>query len=144
MDEKRFEEIAAEEFAKVPEHFARKIENLALLIEEEPSEGVRREEGLEEGETLLGLYHGVPLSERGNEYGNAGTLPDTITLYRIPLLEEADMLVEEKKAGDFDEGVRLAIRETLWHEIGHYFGLGEEAVHAREETGTNQFKKPDA
>lgn len=144
MDHARFEAVAAEEFKKVPEHFARKIENLALLIEDEPDESVRQEEGLAKDETLLGLYRGVPLAERGSDYGSLGTLPDTITLYRLPLLEEADMLLMEKKAETFEEAVSLAVRETLWHEIGHYFGLDEHAVHAREEANTNQFKKPNA
>lgn len=144
MEYERFEEISAEEFKKVPEHFARKVENLALLIEDEPGESIRKEEELEDGETLLGLYHGIPLSERGSEYGSLGTLPDTITLFRLPLLEEAEVLLAEKRAGTFEDAVRLAVRETLWHEIGHYFGLGEEEVHAREEAKTNQFKKPSA
>ncbi len=139
VPEKRFEEIAAEEFAKVPEHFSRRIENLALLIEDEPDEAVRKEEGLQGEDTLLGLYRGVPLAERGSYYGEGGTLPDTITLYRLPLLEEAAFLEEEGRA-DGEAAVRLAIRETLWHEIGHYFGLSEHAVHAREDERTNYFR----
>lgn len=138
VSEKRFEEIAAEEFSKVPEHFSRRIENLALLIEDEPDEAVRTEEGLQGDDTLLGLYRGVPLSERGSHYGEGGTLPDTITLYRIPLLEEAVFLEEEGRAAG-EAAARLAIQETLWHEIGHYFGLSEHAVHAREDARTNHF-----
>lgn len=125
MDRTHFETIADEEFAKVPEHFKRKIENLALLIENGT-----------DGE-LLGLYQGIPLTERGSGYGEV--LPDTITLYYEPLLDEAQYLLEEKRAGTYEDAVRLAIRETLWHEIGHYFGLDDPAIHDREDEGTNTF-----
>ncbi len=137
MEDSAFERIAAEEFAAVPERFRRLIQNVALLIEDEPSEDVRKEEGLGPGETLLGLYHGIPASARGDFY--SGVLPDTITLYRLPLYEEARALRAEGRAKSKEEAVRLAVRETLWHEIGHYFGMSEEAVHAREEKGTNRY-----
>ncbi len=68
-------------------------------------------------------------------------LPDTITLYRLPLLNEAQLLLEEHRADSFTEAVCLAVRETIWHEVGHYFGLPEEAVHAREAIGTNHFEE---
>ena len=135
----RFERLVSEEFALVPAHFARRIENLALTIEEEPSEEVRAQEELLADETLLGLYQGVPLSERGAHYGEGVTLPDTITLYRRPLFEEAERLLGEGRTMTFEEAVRLAIRETLWHEIGHHFGLEEGDVRAREIKRTNHY-----
>ena len=139
MEYERFEKIAAEAFANVPQHFARHIENVALLIEDEPTHALREEEGLEDGDTLLGLYRGTPLAARGYEYGVLGTVPDTITLFRLPLLEEAEHLVAEGRVVSFEEGVEHAIRETLWHEIGHYFGLDEEHVRTREKEKTNNF-----
>lgn len=126
--------IAEEEWNKVPAHFSRSVTNVALLVEDEPSEEVRQKEGLEGEETLLGLYQGLPLSERGSEYGVGMTLPDTITLYRLPLIEEAEAMDRE-----FREAVRIAIRETIWHELGHYFGLEEHEVNDREDEGTNRF-----
>jgi len=134
MSEQEFEMIAVEEWKKVPLHFSRSVENVALLIEDEPDEDTRKEEGLEGEETLLGLYKGVPLSERGSEYGIGGTLPDTITLYRIPLLDEAS---EMDRA--FRDAVRIVVRETIWHELAHYFGLEEHEVNDREGEGTNRF-----
>ncbi|MES2931642.1 MAG: metallopeptidase family protein [Patescibacteria group bacterium] len=134
MNEQEFEQIANAEWERMPDRFKLKITNLALLIEDDVSEDVRKEEGLEEGESLLGLYHGIPLTERGSEYGVGGTLPDTITLYRLPILEEAS---EMDRA--FRDAVRIVIRETLWHEVGHYFGLPEHGVNEREEEGTNRF-----
>lgn len=137
MTNEAFEHIAAEEFSNVPKHFARRIQNVALLVEDEPSNEVRHEEGLRPNETLLGLYHGIPANERGDFY--SGVLPDTITLFRLPLLEEAVQVRGEGRAQTEEGAVRLAIRETLWHEIGHYFGLDEAAVHGREASQTNYF-----
>lgn len=134
MSEQEFEQIALAEWNRIPERFKRKVENVAFLIEDEPSETLRAQEALEEIESLLGLYQGIPLSERGSEYGVGMTLPDTITLFRLPILEEAEAMDRA-----FRDAVRIVVRETLWHEVGHYFGLPEEAVHEREEEGTSSF-----
>lgn len=134
MSEHEFEQIAVGEWARIPSRYAEKMKNVALLIEDDVSDIVREEEGLGEGESLLGLYHGIPLTERGSEYGVGMTLPDTITLYRLPILEEA---AEMDRA--FRDAVRIVVRETIWHEVGHYFGLPEGGVHEREEEGTNRF-----
>lgn len=138
MEHDEFEAIALSEWQAVPERFAALVKNVALLIEDEPSEEIRKEEGLSEGETLLGVYHGVPNTERGSEYGVGGTLPDTITLFRLPILSEAQELTDDH-TNQFREYVRQVIRETLWHEIGHYFGLEEHPINEREEKGTNRF-----
>ncbi len=135
MSEEEFTAIAEEEWTKVPERFRAAIKNVALLVEDEPSDDVRQEEGLEEGETLLGIYHGIPNTERGSEYGVGATLPDTITLYRLPLIEEAENMDRE-----FRQAMRIAIRETIWHELAHYFGFPEEPINEREGEGTNRFE----
>ena len=134
MSAQEFEQIVAGEWERMPGRFSQKIENVALLIEDEVSEEVRALEQLEEGETLLGLYQGIPLTERGSEYGTGMTLPDTITLYRLPILEEARDMDRS-----FLDAVRIVVQETLWHEVGHYFGMEEHSVHEREEKGTNHF-----
>jgi predicted Zn-dependent protease with MMP-like domain len=107
----------------IPEKFRDKIENVAVLLEEEPSVEVRKREGLGENETLLGLYQGVPVSVRGEGYGVGETLPDTITLYKRPILMEAE---------ETDGDVGRVVTETIWHEFGHYFGLDEDEVQHRE------------
>ncbi|OGG67678.1 hypothetical protein A3H77_00945 [Candidatus Kaiserbacteria bacterium RIFCSPLOWO2_02_FULL_56_11] len=126
MERAAFEQIAAEEFANVSNKLAGKLSNLALLIEE-AGDGA-----------LLGFYRGVPRTERGEGYGNLGTLPDTITLFYRPLLGEAEAIVRERRIASY-EAVRVAIRETLWHEIAHHFGMDEDGVSAREEEGTNRY-----
>lgn len=139
MTEEEFKRIAGEVWEAMPKRSRQKVENVALLVEDEPSEEVRTREGLREGETLLGLYHGVPNTERGSEYGIAGTLPDTITLYRLPLLREGEEIANER-IRSLEEGVRIAVEETIWHEVGHYFGFGEEHINHREGEGTNRFE----
>lgn len=104
------------------EHQAQ-IFNVAIILEDDPSESVRLAEELDDDETLLGLYQGIPLTERGVDYGVGETLPDTITLYKNPIREEAR---------DTDSDIARVVRETLWHEFGHYFGLDEDSVRARE------------
>ena len=139
MPDEAFRSRAGEIWDAVPEKWGKRIDNVVLLIEDEPSEDTRKEEHLGEHETLLGLYHGIPESERGGEYGVGGTLPDTITLFRTPILEEATEFMHERNLKNPEEAIREAIRETLWHELGHHFGLHEEEVRTRERGGTNRF-----
>ena len=109
--------------AALPEKFREKFVNVAVLLEDEPSAEVRRREHLADNETLLGLYQGIPLSERGDWYGVGETMPDTITLYKVAILAEA---------GSEPEAIQRVVTETIWHEFGHYFGLDEDEVHRRE------------
>ncbi len=131
MDDAAFRELVSETLAQVPEKFVRLLENVAVLVEDEPTAAVLKENGIGEGEgTLLGLYQGIPRTERGSDYGVGATLPDTITLFRLPILEAAH---EEGRA------VADVVQETVWHEIAHYMGLDERGVGLREEEGTNRY-----
>ena len=145
MPPKEFEALVAEAFVLVPEKFRGKVKNLALLVEDEPSEEARREHNLSHADTLLGLYRGVPQTERGEGYGVGPTIPDSITLYRMPILHtaarESGVEVEWGPPTEpMKRRIRAIIRDTVWHEIAHYFGMDEWAVEAREEEGTNQYK----
>lgn len=137
MGEDAFDRIAAEEWERIPPRFKEALRNVALLIEDEPDLETREREGLHGEDTLLGIYQGIPNTERGIEYGVGGTLPDTITLYRLPILHEAtDVSGEEEPPED---AVRTVIRETIWHEVGHYFGFDEPMIQEREDGGSNHF-----
>jgi predicted Zn-dependent protease with MMP-like domain len=128
MTLEEFGRLVAEEFPKaIEEKFHGKIKNVAFLVEDEPSLSLRHEEGLGPHETLLGHYRGIPHLVRGDSYGIGATLPDTITLFRIPLEMEA------MQWGGGEESLRRAVRETIWHEVAHYFGMDEREVRSREE-----------
>src|SRR5581483_8829025 len=100
MTREEFERLIEEEFENaIPEKFRPHIKNVAFLVEDEPSAQVRKLEGLHEGETLLGYYHGVPYPERGDFYGMGTTMPDTITLYQKPIEDEAEELLR-RQAGE--------------------------------------------
>lgn len=133
MTRKEFEQAAAEGLLRLPEKFRKKIKNVAFLVEDEPSAETRREIKLGDGETLLGLYRGVPNTARGADYGVGPTLPDTIVLYQHPIEAEAC-----EQDGDFREAVREVVADTIWHEVAHYFGWDEEAV-ARREAARHRF-----
>jgi len=114
-----FESLVHQGFDRLPEWVREKIKNVALLVEDEPSDEDRKLQGLEDDETLLGLYKGVPLSERGAHYGEGFVLPDTITLYRVPILEAAE---------EDNLDVRDVVADTIWHEFAHHFGIDEDGV----------------
>ncbi len=123
MPRKEFEKLVDQGYEQLPEWVRAKIKNVAVLIEDKPSIEVREREGLGEDETLLGYYQGVPLSERGEHYGIGGTMPDTITLYTVPIEEAARL-----------DSIPVAqvIAETIWHEFAHHFGMDEDEVRHRE------------
>jgi len=123
MDRAEFERLIAEGFELLPEWVRRKIKNVAILVEDEPSLEVRQKEALAEDETLLGYYQGIPLSARGENYGVGPTMPDMITLYQKPIEEAA----EEEEIE-----VKKVIAETIWHEFAHHFGMNENEVRLRE------------
>ena len=124
MRREEFEKLIAEGFERLPQWVKEKIKNVALLVEDEPSHEVRERERLAEDETLLGYYQGIPLIERGEHYGVGATMPDTITLYQLPIEEEA--------ASD-PERVRKVVADTVWHEFAHHFGMDEHEVRDREQ-----------
>ncbi len=134
MNRKEFEKLVAEGFGRLPQWVREKIKNVALLVEDEPSKEDREAERLGEDETLLGLYKGIPLSERGELYGVGATMPDTITLYQIPIEEAAeDEYLDLRNPDIVVEAVRKIVAETIWHEFAHHFGMDEHEVQLREQ-----------
>ena len=133
ITEEQFEHLVAEEFERaIPHKFHDKIKNVAFLTEDEPSPEVRTREGLHRGETLLGYYHGIPYPARGDWYGMGTVLPDTITLFRLPIVEEAQVVVAQNGI-EFEDAIRQVIRDTIWHEVAHHFGMNEKEVRRRED-----------
>jgi predicted Zn-dependent protease with MMP-like domain len=120
MRRDQFETLVQQALNTIPAEFRDRMHNLAIIVEDEPDDQLLDDMDVPEDETLFGLYHGVPLTERGWDYGNR--LPDRITLYQGP----------HERAYDEDDLV-IAIGETLIHEVGHYFGMSEEELEAIEE-----------
>jgi predicted Zn-dependent protease with MMP-like domain len=140
MSRDDFEKLVREGFETIPERFRKQVQNVALLVEDEPSEDIRRIEGLTEHETLLGHYYGLPLDERGSHYGVGPTMPDTIIIYQQPIEAEAAELVRHRVSNSFEEAVRQVVADTVWHEIAHHFGFDEREVEEHErkrENGTD-------
>jgi predicted Zn-dependent protease with MMP-like domain len=121
-ERERFEELVGEALEGLPAEFAAKLENVDVVVRSRPSRRVLRDTGLEGRGTLLGLYHGVPQTDRTTSYG--AVLPDRIEIYREPILDEADATCPP--VGDFEQTVRDVVRKTVLHEIGHHFGLSDE------------------
>ena len=133
MPTREFEKLVAEGFGRLPQWVRERVANVVILVSETPTHEQLREHGLDpEIETLLGLYTGVPLSERGSDYGVGATLPDAITLFQKPI---------EEAAGGNPEKVREIVADTVWHEFAHHFGIDEEGVREREqERGIGDFR----
>jgi len=114
-----FEKFVKEAMDSLPEEMKKELENIAFLVEDEPPEDWEDEMG--QGGDLLGLYQGISKKERGFWYGNV--LPDTIVIYQKPL---------ERMSATREE-LRENVRQTVIHEVGHYFGLNEEQLQSLEE-----------
>jgi predicted Zn-dependent protease with MMP-like domain len=112
-----FDRLVAEAFEELPEVFKQRIENVAIVVEDWPDRQTLRSAGVRHPSGLLGLYHGVPLTERTHDYGLVA--PDKISIYRNPIL----------MATSSTEGLRALVRRVLLHEIAHYFGVDDERLH---------------
>jgi predicted Zn-dependent protease with MMP-like domain len=146
MTDERFEQLVSEGVEAIPARFLAKLENVAIVIADTPTRAQLRANYIPDNETLLGLYEGIPLIERGENYGGF-VLPDKITIFKLPILEAAatsshldgEMIARPAKGGfrGDDEVIRRIVKETVWHEIAHYFGYNDAMIEEREEEGTN-------
>jgi predicted Zn-dependent protease with MMP-like domain len=112
----RFDELVLRALDAIPAPFADALDDVAIIVEDEPSRQQLRENGLGPDEGLYGLYEGVPLTEYGADWG---FLPSKITLFRNPLVE------------DFADPAELEheVWITVIHELAHHLGFGEERLH---------------
>ena len=108
--DEEFQERINEAMKSLPEEHVKRLENVAILYEHDPSPEQREKLKLRNDQTLFGLYEGVPLSQR---QGTTRLLPDKITIFMNPICASVNTLPELKEQ----------IRHTLWHEIAHYYGL---------------------
>lgn len=119
VSDEEFQRLIDRALTELPGEHVKNIKNVAILYEDQPTPEQREQLRLRDDQTLLGLYEGVPLSQR---QGMTRLLPDKITLFKEPLASHADTLNELKEE----------IRHTLWHEIAHYYGLDHDRIHELE------------
>ncbi len=106
---------------RLPKAFRDQIANIAVVVEDWADEETLQEMGIEPPDTLYGLYRGTDLTRRDSSYGSV--LPDLITIYQGPIEEDC---ADEREMAQ-------VIRETVIHELGHYFGLDDETMHRIED-----------
>lgn len=107
VSDERFDEMVENALDAIPEEFARNLRNVAILVQDRNEDNPR----------LLGLYHGVMLTHR--TFDHTGHLPDTISIYKEALKEYCGS----------EEQLEREVRVTVFHEIGHYFGMEEDRLH---------------
>ena len=122
MTRERFEQLVEEALREIPKRFRKEMRNVALVVEDEPPQALLEEMDVDAGDSLFGLYQGIPLPDRS--WGHGNHLPDRISIYQRP--------IEEACEQDEDE-IRNCIAETVIHEFGHYFGLSEDEIEEIEE-----------
>jgi len=116
MTHKEFEALVERALRTLPRAFKERIRNVAVVVEDWPDEETLRDLEIEPPDTLYGLYRGVDLTRRDSSYGNV--LPDTIHIYQGPIEEDCT---------DAEEMAEV-VRDTVIHEIGHYFGLDDDTM----------------
>ena len=116
LSQREFEEIVAEALDGIPEEIAENLSNISVIVEAWPSPETLEDVGLSDRYELLGLYEGVPLTDRGTYYGEV--LPDRISIFQGPIEAVAHSKLK----------LREEIRKVVVHEIAHHIGIGEERL----------------
>jgi predicted Zn-dependent protease with MMP-like domain len=120
MDRIAFEKLVERALQRLPGRFKKQLKNISIEVETAPDEELLRDMGIASG-ALFGLYLGVPLTEREWNFGNV--LPDRIVIYQRPIEAEA------RSSAEMEE----IVRDTVMHEIGHYFGFDDASLYAIED-----------
>ena len=110
-----FESLVTKAVDNLPDIYRQKVDNVAFIVEDNPSPEQRIKLELANNQTLFGLYEGVPLPQR---QGSLKIIPDKITVFKFPI---------ESSVNDLP-GLYDAIARTVWHEVAHYFGLDHQMI----------------
>ncbi len=121
VTQKEFKDIMAEGIKEIPKKFLEKLDNVAIILERKPTLEQLKKLKIRQDWILYGLYEGIPQNIRGSNY--TMVLPDKITIFRESI---------EKEAANREE-LKEIIKNTIWHEIAHHFGLDEKQVRSAEE-----------
>ena len=115
MTDEEFDRLITRAMDELPQEYIQGLDNVAIVYADEPTDEQKIRMKLDQNHLLLGLYEGIPLTQRGNGY--SFVVPDKITLFKHPILA-----VSATEAELFEQ-----IKRTLWHEMAHFYGLS----HAR-------------
>ena len=118
----QFDAILSKALDELPDQYTDNLKNVAIVMEDDPSEEQRVKLRLRCHETLYGLYEGIPLTQRGAGYNLV--LPDKITIFKNPILASSHDIEHFEKQ----------VKHTLWHEIAHHYGLQHDRIHEIERT----------
>ncbi|MBS3820075.1 metallopeptidase family protein [bacterium] len=113
MERKNFEKLVEEALEEIPQKFKKHLQNIAVIVEARPSRETAEQLGHSPFDTVFGVYHGVPLKHRGPFYGNIP--PDVITIFQESI----------ERRCPTEKQIKEKVREVVFHEIGHYFGLSD-------------------
>ncbi len=113
MNQEEFAQLVTKAVEDLPQEFLTKLENVDVVVEEYPALAQLRKSGLRRGETLLGLYEGIPQTKRGSHYGMV--LPDKITIFQMSIEAECRS----------DAELYAEVSRVLKHEIAHHFGSSD-------------------
>lgn len=117
LTDEEFDALITRAMDELPQEYIKGLNNVAIVMADEPTEEQKVKMKLRENTVLLGLYEGIPLTQRGNAY--TFVLPDKITLFKHSILR-----VVHNEQQLFEQ-----IKRTLWHEIAHYYGLNHQRMH---------------
>ena len=120
VSDQELNDILAAALDDLPEKRVRGLQNVLITYEDEPSPEQLQKQGVRYGVELLGLYEGIPLTQRNAAYNMV--IPDRITIFKNPIIRVTHTMPA------FIEQVR----KTLWHEIAHYYGLDHKRIHELE------------
>ncbi|MCX6728811.1 MAG: metallopeptidase family protein [Candidatus Saccharibacteria bacterium] len=116
MTDQEFDELITRAMNELPQKYIKGLQNVAIVMADEPTPEQIQKMKISSGHLLLGLYEGIPLTGRGSNY--TFVLPDKITLFKNPILTVSH---DEKQL--FEQ-----VKRTLWHEIAHYYGLNHKRI----------------
>ena len=115
MTREKFEKLVKEGIKAIPKKFLEKLDNVDIVIEDQPNHEQRKKLKLKNDSVIFGLYEGLPQTKRWH-YGQV--LPDKITIFQK----------EIEKVAQSEKEIREIVKNTVWHEIGHHFGLEEKRI----------------
>jgi predicted Zn-dependent protease with MMP-like domain len=115
-----FDKLVQEAYGRIPNRFRKRLQNVAMMVEAEPSPAQLAEAGVGQEGTLLGLYQGRPLTQRS--VFESFAMPDRITIFQGP----------HERLAHGEGQLQKMVEDTVWHEVAHYFGMDERQVRAAE------------